>query len=485
MSRQNESKTKRILRAVFWTVVTLAVLAAGFVGRKKMIEARPEVKKVPSWTKPVPVEVAEVTRTDHRVIVRATGTVLAAAELTVQPEVTGRLEAIHPELKVGGLVAKDERLVQIEERDYSLSIRSRKAEIAAAKLEIKTEKSRKNVAEREWELLGADIDSNPNGKALSLREPQLVAAKARLAAAKSELDRARLQLERTEVFAPFNAMVLAESVEVGQLVTPQMQVARLIGTDEFWVEVDVPLDELKWIPLPGPDGTNGATARVYVDGTDGPVVEREGRIVRLLADLDPRSRMARLLVSVSDPLLLADGADKGGLPLLLNSYVRVEIQGRTLEDVVPLEPIAVRDGNRVYVAADARVRFAEPVGAVAADPWAAATIRFGIRDKEGQHTLAVPAYMARQLSPNWELELASLEIRSVEIAHRDQSAILVAKGLDDDERIIPERVARAVEGMTVRIDNRSGEALSQAKTPGEVDAPGPGSSDEPAEEVTP
>ena len=52
----------------------------------------------------------------------------------------------------------------------------------------------------------------------ALRRPQKRQAQAAVDAAENRLALARLDLERTVVHAPFNALVLDESVEIGQLV---------------------------------------------------------------------------------------------------------------------------------------------------------------------------------------------------------------------------------------------------------------------------
>ena len=73
---------------------------------------------------------------------------------------------------------------------------------------------------------------------------------------------------------------------------------------------------------------------------------REGRVVRLLSDLEPSGRMARVLISVQDPLSLDSGHE---LPLLLGSFVRVEIDAGELEDVLVINRAALRDGESVWV----------------------------------------------------------------------------------------------------------------------------------------
>ena len=67
-----------------------------------------------------------------------------------------------------------------------------------------------------------------------------------------------------------------------------------------------------------------------------------------MSDLDPLGRMARLIVSVQDPLGIQSPED-GKLPLLLGSYVEVRIIAGELEDTLRIPRSALREGNSIWV----------------------------------------------------------------------------------------------------------------------------------------
>src|SRR5690606_15586491 len=167
-------------------------------------------------------------------------------------------------------------------------------------------------------------------------------AEALIRRAESQIAIAQLNLERTSIVAPFNAMVLDESVETGQLVEPGTVVATLVGTDEFWVQASVPTDQLHHIRLPR-DGEPGAQASVFLELGEGRQVEHRGRVLRLLSDLEPSGRMARVLISIPDPLGLE--TTERSTPLLLGSYVRVEIDAGSLDGVLAIDRAALRKGG--------------------------------------------------------------------------------------------------------------------------------------------
>ncbi|MEJ2236299.1 MAG: HlyD family efflux transporter periplasmic adaptor subunit, partial [Syntrophobacterales bacterium] len=159
---------------------------------------------------------------------------------------------------------------------------------AESGLELAEEEA--NAAKEEWRLLYKD-DADTNGKPppLAAKEPQLAAAQARLKAEQAELKKAELDLKRTSVRAPFNGIVRTKSVEVGSLVTPQDDLAELLGVDEYWIQVSVPVDYLRWISVPDRRGKKGSEVRVMHQSG----YQRSGEVIELLGDLESEGRMAQ------------------------------------------------------------------------------------------------------------------------------------------------------------------------------------------------
>ena len=143
-------------------------------------------------------------------------------------------------------------------------------------------------------------------------------------------------------------MIDSRSANLGTQVFTGTQLATLVGTDEYWVQVSVPVDQLKWITIPGANGKEASRARVYYEAYWGEGVYRTGTVGRLMADLEPEGRMARLLVMVKDPLSLVSGNAEVP-PVILGAYLRVEIEGKELTDVVSISRSALRDGNKAWV----------------------------------------------------------------------------------------------------------------------------------------
>lgn len=356
MNESHPKLTKGQIAARAAIVSAVMVVAVASFGALMATRAEPE--KVPRQERGELVEVIEVAASTQPVTVTAEGTVMAAQQVTLIPEVTGRVVWVSPNLIPGSRVNKGEPLVRLDARDHDLRAKQLLAQVDSARLNLEIERSRKQIAEREWQLLNQDAPADE--ESLALRAPQLRSAEVALKSAESSLEQARLAVSKAVIRAPFNALVQSESVDVGQLAGPGAQVATLVGTDAFWVQVSLPVERLRWLQIPGVHGAaEGSPARVFQSigqsiGQD--ILEREGKIIRLLGDLDPRGRMARVLIELADPLGAGAGQEDAGrtpgLPLLLGSYVSVQIFGPEAEGVLEIPRVALRNDDQVYVMTD-------------------------------------------------------------------------------------------------------------------------------------
>jgi RND family efflux transporter MFP subunit len=386
-------------------IAPLLVLIAAVAIAGVMIRNKPEAQRSPDANPGVLVEVAQAIPDLHRLDVHAQGSVQAAREVVVQPQVGGRVVEVSPSLVPGGRLRAGEMLYRIESADYELTILSQEAALAEAEARLALEAGRRRVAEREWELFADEIDADQD-PALALREPQLRQARAAIESAKARLAQAQLDLERTTVKAPFNCFVRSESIELGQTVGTQSQTAQLVGTDAFWVQASVEADQLRYVDVPGVNAAQGSAVTIRFDA-GGRETARDGRVVRLLGDLDPVGRLARVLIEVRDPLGLAR-AERGGAasqatPLLIDSYVDVTIVGNRSEELFEIPRSWLRGGDQVWVAA-----------------------------------------------------VGHLDVRELEIAWRREDSVLASGGVALGESIIVSALATPVAGMKLRVVERPG-----------------------------
>ncbi len=440
------------MRKLLRGLLPIVVFALGVAALVALVKTRPVAKKVERLDPGTLVEVHAVQSEAQLVKVRAHGTVRPAHTVILSPEVSGVVRWTNPELLPGGRFAAGEMIARIDAQDYRLAAEQQYAAVDQAATALEVEKSRKKIAEREMELM-RDGERKKNVSALALRDPQLRTAKVALKAAKSGLKRANRAVGKTVLRAPFNAMVQAKTVDVGQLVGPATPLVTLVGTDAFWVQVSIPVERLAWIDIPGVRGaTTGSRALVWRQ-LAGQRVEKEGHVIRLMSDVDPMGRMAKVLVEVRDPLGLdrtqqtavgEEPATEAGLPLLIGSFVEVAIDGREVNRAIEVPREALRDGDRVYVMEGERVDVPS---------W----FRDMVFWADGAHLSEL-------------LTLNTLEIRDVTVVWRTEESVIVTEGLRTGELVITSPVPAPIDGMKVRtFDEEGGDGGDSATARAAVD----------------
>jgi len=371
------------------------MLLAGVVVAVVLLQSGPSAKREPPPRQARLVEIQPVVTGNARTRIDAMGTVVPAESVALQPQVEGAVVFVSDELEPGGLLHAGDELLRIDPRDYELAVLQRESEVAQAQSLLRLEQGQQSIAKREFELLGESMQDDDRD--LVLRKPQLESVRAQLALARASLEKANLDLQRSQVRAPFNAIVESADVDVGARVTTASTLATLVGTDTCWLEVSVPVRDLQWISIPRGDGVTGSGVRISNRAAWGEEGWREGRVIRLASDLGRDGRMARLIVEVDDPFTLRP--ENSGKPvLLMNSYVSVAIEGRELEQVATIDRQHLHDGDRLWIMGDDD----------------------------------------------------ALEIRKVDIAFRGQDQVLVTAGVKAGERLVVTDLAAPVAGMPLR-----------------------------------
>ena len=332
------------MRKTVIAIISLGLLAFAIIGAVVFVKTAPKAeRKQPPKMAPL-VDTQPLERTDETVVLHLTGTVMPAEEVLLRARVGGEVVKTAPEFLEGGLFSRGTHILTLDPTDYELALAQAQSALETARFNYKLELGRQDVAKREWELINSGEEASDAEKELALRIPHLAASKAALQAAESMLAKAELDLTRTEIRAPFNAVVLSADVNVGSQASPQDRLARLVGTDTYWIRVSIPVDRIDWVTIPG--------SPVRVVSSSG--ATHEGRVIKLLGDIEERGRMARLLVEVEDPLCLKPES-KEGKPLLLSEYVRTEIQGRELKGVYNIPRHALRENNLIWIARDGKL----------------------------------------------------------------------------------------------------------------------------------
>lgn len=298
------------------------------------------------------VEVMQGTVIDHQTAVYAMGNVIPSQSVNLTPRISGMVIRVSPHFIEGGMLKEGEELVELDPTDYRLAIKQRESELAKAQFDLKMELGQQAISKREFQLLGGELA--PQEQELVLRKPHLNAAKAKLAAAEAALKQAHLDLERTRPVAPFNAIITTRNANVGAWMSAfstGTPLAKLVGTDTFWINASIPVDKLGWIQIPGINSEQGSPVKVSYEKGWGKDVYRTGVVKRLQAEIEQEGRMAKVIIEVDDPLSQKP-ANKLAPPLMLGTYARVAIEGKTLHDVIRLPETVLHDGRQIWLMTD-------------------------------------------------------------------------------------------------------------------------------------
>jgi len=401
-------------------IVAFAIVVAVVLFKTKGKADRSQVRAV------VPVvEAIEAAPELMAALVTGTGLVRPEEEISLIPEVAGRVTKCSERLLPGGRFQKGDVLFWIDSRDYKAAVSQKESNLGQAKLALELERGRNQTALREWELLGkSEADSM-----LAKREPHLLNAEAAYSAAEASLEQAKRSVNKTSVRAPFDLVVITESVDVGQVVGGQ-PVAVLYGTKRALVSVAVPVQTLSTIDIPNVNSDRGSDVLVTQRLGD-KSVERSAQVIGLEGQLDPKALTARLLVAIPDPLELRDG-----LPLLPGAWVDIQITGhQELVQAVPEQFIF--DGSTLWQVKDTgELRETNPP----APPKAKGIKRLMAKIK-GKET-AEAKTLTQEISQLWPKE--------VETLWRADGMSYVS-GLEAGDLLLGTNLAFTVEGLEVEV----------------------------------
>jgi biotin carboxyl carrier protein len=222
------------------TIIAIGVL--GFV-LLMVFRPRPEAQEPPRRVPLVVTAPADVR--SGNLTIRGYGSVRPKSQIVLSSQVAGRVEWVSTAFASGGRFEKGDLLLRIERADYVNRVDAASAAVAQRQVEVLQWEEEQALAREEYQRLlareGMDAPDSASLSSLIFREPQLQAAQASLRSAEAQLADARLALGRTRIIAPFDGIVRAKSVDVGQYVAPGQNLGSLYDTDV--VEIVVPLTD--------------------------------------------------------------------------------------------------------------------------------------------------------------------------------------------------------------------------------------------------
>ncbi|CAM2069180.1 Efflux RND transporter periplasmic adaptor subunit [Sulfidibacter corallicola] len=334
----HKPRNKKKTWLVFLGSALISLLVLGFVFQEGE-KAAPDERTDRAGTG-MPVTVRTVSPNRHPALITALGEVTPLWQTALKSQVNGRVIELSSKLLPGNEVRQGEALVQLEDSAYRQQLNEARGRLAMARVQLLREEREASEARANWKRSG--IEGEPESD-LVLRVPQVEAARAEVASAESAVEHARTQLEQTTILAPYDGLIVERFVNPGASLFAGDEVAHLVGLDA--AEVAVQLDAEQWSLLPRP--LESATIELVDPERD---LRWRASAVRDSRRLGSATRLRTLYLRVERPLAQSP-------PLLPGTFVRAEITGKSLENVLLVpEGALTKQGLIWYVDGQDRLR---------------------------------------------------------------------------------------------------------------------------------
>ncbi|WP_019529906.1 efflux RND transporter periplasmic adaptor subunit [Dasania marina] len=317
-------------KAIKWALPVIIIISA-YVLVQVMIAAKATPAKKPAKASAALVEVATVNLQALSLVVNSQGTVKPQQQINVLSEVAGTVLSVSPQLVNGGRVTKGDVLLKIDPLNYEVAVAEAAANLAQTEL---------NLADEQAEYKrGAAYGIQNKVASSSLRSRKVAVVEAEHKASQERLRLAQQQLSKTNITAPFDALISSKAVDVGQYVAVGNNLMTLLGTALAEIQLPISYSELAYLPqqLPAP-----VTLQAHQQ-------QWQAQLLRVDGLVDEQTRVVNVVAQVQQPYALQPQA------LSMGVFVQARIQGRQLEQALRI-PLSAIHGDEVYVVEEGRLQ---------------------------------------------------------------------------------------------------------------------------------
>lgn len=322
-------------------VISIFVILAQIVSSNP-----PENKRKRASSQPqISVDVETIKQKSFKLMIDSYGKIKPRTQSILFPQVSGQIIDISSKIQAGSFFEKGDVLLTLDDRDLKAEIKISKANLLSAKQQLSEELARVEQAKEDWKRLG----KGETAPELVLRKPQLLAMEAKVLSAEASLDKALLALDRSQIVAPYTGRVLTKHVDLGQVVSPNTQLAEIYAVD--YVEIRLPLKnkDLPFINLPEQNRYKANSANSLPNVTISSDISQGnqwlGKVVRTEGAFDQASQQLFVVAQIDDPY----GSTDQGLPLKIGQYVNAKIEGVMVENAITIPNSAIYQGSYVYI----------------------------------------------------------------------------------------------------------------------------------------
>ena len=285
-----------------------------------------------SGERTVGVQVAKVEQKDLPIWIEGLGTVAAVQQVTVRPQVDGRLDKVF--FKEGQAVKAGDVLAQIDPRPFQVALEQAQGALARDKAQLDTAK--KSFV-RYQELQKQNLVA---AQQVEQYEAQVGQYEGALKMDQAQIDQAKLNLDYARINAPIDGVTGVRLVDAGNLVhaSDTTGIVVITAIDPAAVLFTVPQDRLTQITSALAKGD----VKVEVGSRDGSQPLGEGKLAVLDNQINQTTATLRLKAIIPNPQHL----------LWPNAFVKARMLVETRQGALVIPSVAVQHGPQgdfVYV----------------------------------------------------------------------------------------------------------------------------------------
>ncbi|MDR3199655.1 MAG: HlyD family efflux transporter periplasmic adaptor subunit [Planctomycetaceae bacterium] len=348
------------------------------------------------------VEAVPIERHYGGIDFKVDGEVIPFRQLDIVPEIEGRIVYKSDNCRLGHSVRSGEILLRIDPTDYTLevellieTIEQAKVNLAENTVQIDNTKKELELAtkqlelrQRDWErnqilaqrnaisaaeldtalssLLSAEETIQKLNNQLNIYETQKNKFAVALRKEEITLKTVKLNLERTEVKAPINGIVTADSFEVNSFVQRGTSVAKILDTSKLEIQCSLYMKQIQWIWRQDGTENNGyvfpPTPATILYEIDGEQWTWEGTLQTLDGGgLNAVTRMVPCRVKVDDPqavhsVHVAENSTNHAPPTLFSGmYVSIIVHSKPAVSLYRIPEKALLPGNTIWTATNGKL----------------------------------------------------------------------------------------------------------------------------------
>ena len=327
----------KFIKTLIKILVPLLFIWGALSVAKSLVASKPPKKSNKPPAIIPTVEVLRIEKDSYAPEIETFGTIRGKYETVITPQVTGKITYVSKDFQVGQILTKGTPLVRVDKADYETLLSQARYNLGLAEEALAEELALSQEAGDEWIDSGRDIDT---ASAFVLRKPQLKAAQLNVEASQASVEKALNDLERTELKAPFDAIVLSRSASLGGLAVPQVELGSLVSTSS--AEIQLPLDRDQRSRMLEFGTPSSEPLSITLSTPTLPDMTWEAQLKRSAPVIDQSNQTFYVIAEILNPYT----AEKS--PLSIGTFVNAKVPSKPMKDCFRIPESSIINNSFVW-----------------------------------------------------------------------------------------------------------------------------------------